>query len=275
VKTRHALEYAGNTDPGKVRKNNEDSFLIDEELGLVIVADGMGGHNSGEVASLLAVETIRDQARKLLGGERSIVPDGTDPTLSVRGRQLEHCVKTANTIIYEKGRAMPKDAGMGTTVVAVLFDDRGLTVAHVGDSRLYLFRGGALETLTEDHSLVADQVRRGLITPEDAAKSNLQNILTRALGAESDVKVDVADHPLLPDDLALVATDGLTKMMTDAEIAKAAAAEAAPGPLVQGLIRRACEAGGVDNVTVAAVLVRGKASTSAALQGIMSRIFGK
>lgn len=275
MKTRHAVEFAGNTDAGKVRKNNEDSFVVDEDIGLVVVADGMGGHNSGEVASLMAVETIRDHARRLLGGDKNVLPEGGDPMLTVRERQLEDCLKTANTLIYEKGRALPKDAGMGTTAVAALFEGGAMTIAHVGDSRLYLHRRGRLELLTEDHSLVGDQVRRGLITPDEAARSNLQNILTRALGAEADVKVDVSEHPLLPGDVVLLASDGLTKMVSDDGIAQAIAADPAPASVVAGLIRQACEAGGVDNVTVAVARVLDKGGGCSGLQGLMSRLFGK
>jgi protein phosphatase len=233
-----------------VRVNNEDSLDIDRELGLFIVADGMGGHNSGEVASDLAVSTIRDYARRMIGGEKILVPDGSDPSLPVRCRQLEYFIKSANIVIYEKGRAFPKDAGMGTTVVAVLADDKSLSVAHVGDSRLYLFRRGSLSQLTQDHSLVGDQVRRGLITPEAAAHSTLQNILTRAVGAEPEVKVDVAEHPVLPGDVVLLATDGLDKMVSDEEVARVLAAEPAPAQAVDTLVDLARRAGGLDNITV-------------------------
>jgi protein phosphatase len=191
VSPRYAWDFFGRTDPGCVRPSNEDSLGIDADLGLLVVADGMGGHNSGEVASELAVATIRDCARRMLGAEPAEAAAGGDCGVSARGRQLERFIKTANTVIYEKGRALPQDAGMGTTVVAALADERSLSVAHVGDSRLYLFRQGVLSPLTEDHSLVGDQVRQGLITPAAAARSPLQNILTRAVGTDPEVAVDV------------------------------------------------------------------------------------
>lgn len=273
--TKSRLEIAGDTDPGCVRANNEDSFAVDEELGLLVVADGMGGHNSGEVASALATGTIREIARQMLGGDAKKVPEGGDPSLSAAGRQLEYCVRHANEMIFEKGRALPKDAGMGTTVVAALCDGKTLTVAHVGDSRLYLYRRGELMQLTEDHSLVGDQVKRGLITPEQASRSTLQNILTRALGAEQDVKIDVADHPLLPGDLVLLASDGLSKMMSDAAIAETIAAEPAPRRLVESLIRKARDAGGSDNITVVVARLAGDDSKrNGGLQGLVARIFG-
>jgi protein phosphatase len=273
MKTKGSVEVAGATDPGCVRKNNEDNFAVDPELGLLLVADGMGGHNSGEVASDLASKTILDFARRMLGGAKSLLPEGGTAALSPRGRQLEYFVKTANTMIYEKGRAFPKDAGMGTTVVAALVDGKSLTVAHVGDSRLYLWRRGELAQLTEDHSLVGEQVKRGQITADEASRSNLQNILTRALGAEGDVQVDVADHPLMPGDLILLATDGLSKMVSDAEVAQTIAAEPAPQAVVDALIAKARAAGGVDNVTV--VVARVPTRGESGVKGLVTRLFGR
>ncbi|MFI5363582.1 MAG: Stp1/IreP family PP2C-type Ser/Thr phosphatase [Elusimicrobiota bacterium] len=270
MRTKDAVEIAGATDPGCVRKNNEDNFAVEPALGLLLVADGMGGHNSGEVASDLAASTIVDFARRMLGGAKALLPEGGTPGLSPRGRQLEYFVKTANTMIYEKGRAFPKDAGMGTTVVAALLDARSLTVAHVGDSRLYVWRGGELTQLTEDHSLVGEQVKRGQITSAEAARSNLQNILTRALGAEGDVAVDVADHPLLPGDVVLLATDGLSKMVPDAEVASTIAAAAGPQAVVDQLIAKARAAGGVDNVTV--VVARVPPRGDGGVRGLVARL---
>lgn len=266
-----ALDFAGKTDPGKVRERNEDSLAVAPELGLAVVADGMGGHNSGEVASSLAVDTILTFARDFLGGGRNAVPEGSDPALSPRGRQLAHFIQNANTVIYEKSRAFKKDQGMGTTVVAALADERGITVAHVGDSRLYVLRSGRLERLTEDHSLVQDQVRHGLITPEQAETSHLQNILTRALGTEAQVKVDVSDHPVLAGDVFMLCSDGLTKMVLEADMEKVLSAAATPVEAVDELIRRANDAGGVDNVTVAVLKAP---PPSGGWRRIVARFFG-
>lgn len=261
--TRSGLEIAGDTDPGCVRANNEDSFSVDEELGLLVVADGMGGHNSGEVASALATGTIRDIAQQMLRGPAKAPAES-----------LEACVRHANQMIFEKGRALPKDSGMGTTVVAALCDGKTLTVAHVGDSRLYLFRRGELIQLTEDHSLVGDQVKRGLITPEQASRSSLQNILTRALGAEEDVKVDVAEHPVMAGDVVLLASDGLSKMLTDAQIAEVCAREPQPRRLVEELIKRSRDAGGSDNITVVVARVGAADPGKRGLQSLVSKLFG-
>jgi serine/threonine protein phosphatase PrpC len=264
------IEIAGKTDTGLVRERNEDSIAIDAELGLLVVADGMGGHNSGEVASGLAADTILEFARKMLGGDKSETPEG-DKSLSVRGRQVKHFIATANSVIWEKSRAFPKDQGMGTTVVVALADENSVSVGHVGDSRLYRLRAGELELLTEDHSLVMDQVKHGLLTMEQADKSHLQNILTRALGTEENVEIDVEDHALKPGDILLICSDGLTKMVTDKEAEKVLCEMATPEEGVDTLIRMSRDGGGVDNITVAIVRIPDGKPRPA---GFFKRLFG-
>ncbi|MFH2204364.1 MAG: Stp1/IreP family PP2C-type Ser/Thr phosphatase [Elusimicrobiota bacterium] len=244
------LDVAGKTDPGKVRERNEDSIALDPELGLYIVADGMGGHNSGEVASGLATDTILKFGREMLSKSREFVPPETDETLSVRARQIVYLIQSANTMIYEKSKAFAKNQGMGTTVVVVIGDTKSITVGHVGDSRLYRLRGSNFEQLTEDHSLVQDQVRHGLITKEQADKSNLQNILTRALGTEPNVLVDTQDIEVQPGDAFLICSDGMTKMVTDDEAGKVMSNMKEPLDAVDKLIDMSNAAGGVDNVTI-------------------------
>ncbi len=264
-------EIAGKTDPGKVRERNEDSIGLLPELGLIVVADGMGGHNSGEVASGLAIETILTFAKQMLGGDKQVVPEGNG-NQSPAERQLVHFVENANTVIFEKGRAFAKDHGMGTTIVAALAGPKSMAVAHVGDSRLYLMRNGVIERLTEDHSLVMDQVKHGLITEEEAEKSHLQNILTRALGTEEKVNVEVHEHPVLPDDIFLFCSDGLTKMVTDAQMAEVLSTPGTPQSWTDKFIEMANAAGGVDNVTVA--IARAGASTSGGFKSFMRHLFG-
>jgi len=274
MRTKDRVEVAGATDPGCVRRNNEDNFAVEADLGLLVVADGMGGHNSGEVASDIACKTVVEQARRMLGGDKILIPEGGTPGLTPRSRQLEFFVKSANEMIYEKGRAFPKDAGMGTTVVAAVVDSKSLTVAHVGDSRLYLWRRGELTQLTEDHSLVGEQVKRGVITADQAARSPQQNILTRALGAEKGVQVDVADHPLMPGDVVLLATDGLSKMVVDADVAAVIAESQDPQKIVETLIARSRAAGGVDNIAVVVAKVPA-AGGGGAVKNLVSRLFGR
>jgi protein phosphatase len=265
------LEIAGKTDPGKVRERNEDSIGLDPELGLYVVADGMGGHNSGEVASGLATEMILKFGQDILGGDKEVIPPGSDETLSVRARQVVHCVKSANEIIYGKSKAFAKNNGMGTTVVVVLGDSKSITVGHVGDSRLYRLRANKLEQITEDHSLVMDQVKSGLLTKEQADKSNLQNILTRALGTEPEVAVDVQDVPVEPGDIFCICSDGLTKMVSDKELAEVLAEYSSPIEAVDKLIQMSNDGGGVDNVTV---VVARTPSEDGKGKGLLSRLMG-
>ncbi|MEK7390465.1 MAG: Stp1/IreP family PP2C-type Ser/Thr phosphatase [Elusimicrobiota bacterium] len=272
MKTKGRIVFAGATDRGCVRQNNEDHFVVDEKLGLLIVADGMGGHNSGEVASELVGATMLEYARKFLGTGLPPAAEEAKAGLSPRARQLDYFVKSANTLIYEKGRALPKDAGMGTTVVAALLDAQSMTVAHVGDSRLYLWRQGQLAQLTEDHSLAGEQVRNGQITADEAARSSLQNILTRALGVDMNVMVDISEHALMPGDIVLMASDGLSKMLGDAEVAAVIASSREPRKIVGTLIEKSRAAGGLDNITVIAALIpavgRGKS-----VRQLVSRLF--
>jgi protein phosphatase len=163
---------------------------------------------------------------------------------------------------------------MGTTVVAALVDAKSLTVAHVGDSRLYLWRKGQIQQLTEDHSLVGEQVKRGQMTADEAARSSMQNILTRALGADKEVQVDVGEHPLFPGDVVLLATDGLSKMVLDAEVAAVIAAEADPKRIVEILIEKSRAAGGVDNITVVVAKVPGSGE-GGGVKKLVSKLFGR
>ena len=244
------FKAAGRTDQGMVRKNNEDAVWVDPSAGLLVVADGMGGHQSGEVASGMAVTTIPEHFKLLSKAESA--GQIMNKRLSPEANRLGSCVKMANQMIYEAARKYPKDKGMGCTCTAALIHGDRVGVAHVGDSRAYLIRRGEMEQLTRDHSLVMDQVRQGLITKEEAAKSSLQNILTRALGTQPDVEVDVDEHPLFADDVLLLCSDGLFKELTDEQILKLAVEHPEPQELVESLIERANAAGGRDNVTVAA-----------------------
>lgn len=267
------IEIAGKTNPGCVRERNEDSFAIDRGLGLMVLADGMGGHNSGEVASGLATDTILEFARRLFVKDREAEPPDADPKLSLRSRQAVHLITNANSVIYEKSRAFPKDHGMGTTVVVVLTDEKSVTVGHVGDSRLYLLRRGKLHLLTEDHSLVMDQVKHGLLTVEQADKSHLQNILTRALGTEDKVEADVQDHEARSGDVFMICSDGLTKMVAEDEIVGILKSNA-PEAAVDRLIARAREQGGVDNVTV--VVARYPEDRErGGFRGMLARLLGR
>ena len=209
------VQVAGKTDVGVVRKNNEDNFGYDTRHGIYIVCDGMGGAAAGEVASKLGVETVltyfRESARN--GNYRSI--GGMHEGVSVRANALESAIHLANSAIYETGSKSETKRGMGSTIVALLNKGNYVSIGHVGDSRIYLIRHGNIQQLTSDHSLVMEQVRRGLITREQAEKSEMQNIIIRALGSEESVKADVDDLVGLPGDIFVLASDGLTKHVKD------------------------------------------------------------
>ena len=243
------VEVAGKTDLGCVRKNNEDNLGWDQRLGLYVVCDGMGGAQAGEVASKMAVDLMLEYFRH--GNETGDYPDfgNFPPDSSPAGRHLSSAIQRANAAIFEAGQASQAQQGMGTTIVALLLDDNFLTIAHAGDSRIYRLRGGTLEQLTQDHSLVMEQVRRGMITLEQAEKSEMQNIIIRALGSEDRVEPDVQDLIAFRDDIYLMASDGLTKLVKDEVIKEILENSRSLDAACEDLIDAAKQKGGDDNIT--------------------------
>ncbi|MDE1976835.1 MAG: Stp1/IreP family PP2C-type Ser/Thr phosphatase [Elusimicrobia bacterium] len=242
------LDLAGATDRGLVRAQNEDAFAFDAELRLLVVADGMGGHRAGEVASAMAVGAVAEGAKTA-----AVFPDEEPAGAcgpSARARALESLIAGANAEIHRKSLKEPSCAGMGTTVAAAWVGRRSAALAHVGDSRIYLCRGKTLSRLTRDHTWTQERVRAGAMTEAEAASSGLSNVLTRALGTEPEVKADLADEDLRAGDVLLLATDGLTKMLKDEEIAGILAAGQDAAGAAQSLVLAANAAGGEDNVTV-------------------------
>ncbi|HXX99512.1 MAG TPA: Stp1/IreP family PP2C-type Ser/Thr phosphatase [Candidatus Limnocylindrales bacterium] len=248
----------GVTDVGRVRTNNEDSFRIVEPLNLFILSDGMGGEAHGEVASSMAVETIEKYCSKTdESGDSGVTLHGSaSESWSPQTKRLQNAVFQANHSIYQSAQNHPEQRGMGATVTAGWVNGSKLSIAHVGDSRAYLLRTGALQQLTNDHSLVAEQVRRGIITPQQAEESDMQSVLLRALGAHPDVDVDVDEIDLMPRDLLLFCSDGLTRMVTEPEIAGKLQSETDPAAAAQKLVDFANERGGLDNVTVIVALIQ-------------------
>ena len=248
------LVYGGATDTGQVREHNEDAIHFDEDLNLVIVADGMGGYNAGEVASELAVTTVIDRVG---AGLEAALAEGEDPFtgLAATTTLLDAAIQEANSVIYHAAATQPQCAGMGTTIVACLFHEDRVSIAHVGDSRLYRVRAGVLEQVTTDHSLLAELVARGFYTPEEARLSMNKNLVTKALGVEEAVEVSLAEEPVLAGDTLLLCSDGLSDMVPDADIGLTisnfgANLQAAAEQLVQ----LANQNGGRDNIS--AVLVQ-------------------
>jgi serine/threonine protein phosphatase PrpC len=244
------IASSGLTDVGRVRTNNEDSYRIVEPLSLFILSDGMGGEAHGEIASAMAVETISEYLAEPKEDSGETLHGEVTDNFSMKTRRLKNAVHQANLKIYQSAQKNPEQRGMGATVTVVWVDDTKLSVAHVGDSRAYLLRSGNLQQLTNDHSLVAEQVRRGLITPQQAEESEMQSVLLRALGAHPDVEVDVEEVGVVPNDVLLLCSDGLTRMVTEPEIAGTLQAETDPASAAQKLIELANGNGGLDNVTV-------------------------
>lgn len=244
---------SGLSDVGRVRTNNEDSFRIVEPLNLFILSDGMGGEAHGEVASAMAVDVINKYCEAEREDSGATVLDEVPANISSQTRRLKNAVAKANFQIFQSAQKNPEQRGMGATITALWLKDTLLSIAHVGDSRAYLLRNGNLQQLTNDHSLVAEQVRRGLITPQQAEESEMQSVLLRALGAHPEVEIDVDEVEIIPRDVLLLCSDGLTRMVTEPEIAGALQAETVPSAAAERLIALANDNGGVDNVTVIVV----------------------
>jgi len=209
---RFTVQAAGKSDIGCVRTNNEDNFGYDLERKIFVVCDGMGGEAAGEVASKLAVHQILSYFRS----EPSIADDrGEDRQVPESSRLLRVATQLANRSIYDEALANPQHKGMGTTVVAVLFDEDSFSVAHLGDSRLYRIREKLMEQLTTDHSLVMEQVRRGLLTSEEAGHSHMQNLITKALGVWETVEPELAVHSVRAGDLLLLCSDGFSRFVPE------------------------------------------------------------
>lgn len=245
---------AAATDTGKRRSNNEDAFLVDDELRLYAVADGVGGSEGGEVASRIAVETLRTVLPDLLGQKDRTPPIGIVSGQAPEPAALAAAVTLANRNIHRESGRSPGLAGMGTTLTALLLTNGTAHLAHAGDSRAYLLRAGALQQVTNDHSVVAEQVRAGVLTPEQANASPYRHVITRALGSDEDVRAEVSDLRLREGDIFLLCTDGLTDMVDDARIGSILG-KAGPREASKALVDAANEAGGADNITAVVVQV--------------------
>ncbi len=248
------ITSGGVTDVGRVRTNNEDCYKIVEPLNLFVLSDGMGGEAHGEIASALAVQTVVKHCLDVEANPAAKVVGAVQPNWTARTKRLSTAVHLANRNIFKSAEENPDQRGMGATLTAVWIDGAKLSIAHVGDSRAYLLRGGSLLQLTRDHSLVAEQVRRGILTPAEAEESDMQSVLLRALGAQAEIEVDAEEHTLFPRDVLLLCSDGLTRMVTEPEIAGTLQAETDSGRAAEKLVALANERGGPDNITV--VIVR-------------------
>ena len=250
----NSLLMTGKSDPGMVREHNEDCFLTVPESGIAILADGMGGHLAGEVASAMAIDQVTHSLLNTFAKTRRDLPETRDGE-SFDAAALVEAIQAANSAIYAASMNQPEQAGMGTTIVVVTFHDDLLTVAHVGDSRLYRYRDGVLDQVTQDHSMVQELLRRGLMTAEEARTSVNRNLVTRALGIDPLVEVDVKEQSFEDDDIYLLCSDGLNDVLLDEEVAAILAQY--PDDLdaaAQQMILDVNARGGPDNVSI--VLVR-------------------
>lgn len=240
------LRIVSESHPGRKRPNNEDHFAVDESQGIVVLADGMGGHRSGEVASEMATRLLMGKLQ-LLGNTESI--ESGKHTEFIEGIRL--AISETNQSIYQAASDNVEYKGMGTTIVAVLLSGPRIHVGHVGDSRLYCFRQERLTKLTKDHSLVQDLVDRGLFTEEQARAASVSHILTRSVGLNIEVEIDALTADLETDDLLMICSDGLTDMVADWQILEILRDHAnRPGAAVTKLIETANYHGGRDNISV-------------------------
>ncbi len=247
--------FGGGSDVGRERAHNEDAIVVDGERKLVVLADGMGGYQAGEVASQLAVDVVRDDSSHLEISEADLGRIDPDTGISVAMRQLRAAIEKANNRICSVARGREELNGMGTTIVAARFYDGRVGIAHVGDSRCYRMREHKLEQLTRDHSYVQDQLEKGLISEEDAKHSPQKNLITRALGIDAIAEADVQEFRTRPGDIYLLCSDGLSDLVDDDALRTALSAEKLPNDHIKFLIDAANANGGRDNISVIIVRV--------------------
>ena len=255
-------KYCTETNTGLTRQNNEDAVAFDESTGVVVLADGMGGYNAGEVASNMATAQITAELGRWLAQA-----GGQAGPRDIR-RAMEICVDNANEAIFN---AASTHAGMGTTLVVGVFQGRALLVGHIGDSRCYRFRRGTLVQVTRDHSLLQEQIDAGLLTPQQAAVAVNKNLVTRALGVDNAVQLELTECQVEDGDLYLLCSDGLSDMVSDAAIAAVLAQQTSLSQRAKDLVRVANEQGGRDNITV----LLAQAEAAPPTRGLISRWLGK
>ncbi len=258
----NALEMVSRSDTGRLRSHNEDAVHIDPLLGLAILADGMGGYNAGEVASKMATDLIGSALA------RSWAAPGQDSRAEAAAADS---IAQANNAVYQAAQSQSQYAGMGTTLVMTLFHGDAMTVAHVGDSRLYRLRAGKLALLTRDHSLLQEQLDRGLVRAEDARSAQNKNLVTRALGIDPDVLPEINSHEVQGGDIYLLCSDGLNDMLEDADIAQILRQRAKNlAAAATALVQKANDSGGRDNVSVILVRVAGGVAPSSWFARLLS-----
>ncbi len=257
--------FCAKTDTGRARDNNEDSVTFDEVTSTAVLADGMGGYNAGEIASGMATAFIKSEL------SRWLQEAGAGAKTREIRRAMEICVDNANLSIFNSANSNPQYSGMGTTLVVGIFREDSLLLGHIGDSRCYRMREGELAQITKDHSLLQEQIDAGLITPQQAIGSNIKNLVTRALGVEEAVLLEINEHAVQAGDVYVMCSDGLSDMVDDASIAKIVGLDTGLEQKAVSLIEAANENGGRDNISVIVVGV----SEPVEKRGLMARLLGK
>ena len=245
------VRIGAKTDKGLKRLHNEDSLYCNKEMGLFVLADGMGGHRAGDVASRIAVETVAENFKADKLRKDHYVLEKYNKEFSKETNRLANAVGLASRKIYETSAKSPECHGMGTTIVSVLLSNNMMSMACVGDSRIYLIHDGKICQLSNDHSLVSEQVKRGLITEKEARNSKLRNVITRALGTDKSVEVEIAEEVILDNDYILMCSDGLHDMVKDEEIMDTVLSfPGKPQKACDSLVELANKKGGNDNISV-------------------------
>lgn len=239
----------GLSDVGKKRTRNEDCLLVSDKLQLYVVADGMGGHSGGEYASRLAVSTMEEVISSMNTDPEATVISGVNSEDTQYGDRLRYAIEVASQKIFDQALYDPELKGMGTTIAAMIVDNSSAYVANVGDSRVYLLRDGKIKQVTTDHSLVSEQMRAGLISSGDARKHRLKNIITRSVGYQEEVDIDLTTLELKPYDRVILCSDGLTNMVDDEIITRSVMGQDVKASC-QELIKIANDNGGDDNISV-------------------------
>lgn len=252
------IESYGLSDVGLKREKNEDSILVDDELSLYMVADGMGGHLGGEYASRLAVETVQEIFRKIEEDPETTLVEDSEEAATDIGERFKYAIRVASLRVYDEANQQEKLAGMGTTAVGIAINEDTAHVANVGDSRAYLIRDKNITQLTEDHSLVSEQLKAGFINEEGARHHRLKNIITRSVGFQRDVEADLLTRDLEEGDIFLLCSDGLSNLVEDQNILKIVKKSKNLEVACRNLIKAANKGGGDDNVSV--VLIRARES---------------
>ena len=258
-------QFCAKTDPGRARENNEDSVVFDAVTQTMVLADGMGGYNAGEIASGMATAFIKSEL------SRWLAEAGSGATIKEVRRAMEICVGNANLSIYNAATSNAQYAGMGTTLVVGVFLSQTLLLGHIGDSRCYRLRDGVLEQITKDHSLLQEQMDAGLITPAQAVNSSIKNLVTRALGVEGQVTLEINEYPVQPGDMFMMCSDGLSDMVSDDAITKILLGGSDLEPIADQLVATANTNGGRDNISVLLAI----ASEAAEKRGLIARLLGK